>query len=212
MASSRHVEAFVRRLEDAIALELRGRSRVALAYSGGLASTLIAMVARKRCVLDCVVAGVDGSSDVLAAKAAKAHLDYKVEYVILTREDAMRIRARIAQSHPGFSRCDVHDLVPLHAALERAEGRTMLSGFGAPRPGAAMVAALGRAAVVSPLHTIARKTTLSRSAVRAAATSLGLPPEWARASHRAPAEGAGIRDWLRGSNKGAPDCSAQSRL
>ncbi|TLZ98257.1 MAG: hypothetical protein E6J97_07410 [Methanobacteriota archaeon] len=85
MASSRHVDAFVRRLEDEIAREVHGRNRVALAYSGGLASTLIAMIARKRCVLDCIVAGVDGSPDILAAKAAKAHLDYRVEYVILSR-------------------------------------------------------------------------------------------------------------------------------
>ena len=211
MASSRHVDAFVRRLEDGIAQEIHARSRVALAYSGGLASTLIAMIARKRCVLDCIVAGVDGSSDILAAKAAKAHLDYRVEYVILSREDAMRIRARIARSHPGLPR-DLDNLVPVHAALERAEGRTMLSGFGVPRPGAAMVAALGGAAVVMPLHAIAGGTTLSRSAIRAAATSLGLPPEWARVSHRAPAKGAGIQDWLRDRTTTHTDRSAQSRL
>jgi len=202
MASSRHVDAFVRRLGDGIAREIHGRSRVALAYSGGLASTLIAMIARKRCALDCVVAGVDGSPDVLAAKAAKAHLDYRVEYVVMSREDALRIRAQIVRSHPGLPWRDVHNLVPLHATLERADGRTMLSGFGVPQPGAAMVAALRRANVVWPLHTIARGTTLSRSAVQSAAAALGLPPEWARVSHRAPAEGAGIRDWLRGSNKG----------
>src|SRR5206468_3430362 len=61
MASSRHVDAFVRRLEHAVAHEVDGRDRVTLAYSGGLASTLVAMLARKRSALDCVVAGVDGS-------------------------------------------------------------------------------------------------------------------------------------------------------
>jgi len=177
MASSRHVDAFVRRLEDGIAQEIHARSRVALAYSGGLASTLIAMIARKRCVLDCIVAGVDGSPDILAAKAAKAHLDYRVEYVILSREDAMRIRAQIVRSDPELPPRDADSLVPLHATLQRAN-------------------------VVWPLRAIARGTALSRSAIRAAATSLGLPPEWARVSHRAPANGAGIQDWLRGSNKG----------
>src|SRR5213593_1502172 len=124
MASSRHVDAFVRRLEDGIAQEIHARSRVALAYSGGLASTLIAMIARKRCVLDCIVAGVDGSPDILAAKAAKAHLDYRVEYVILSREDAMRIRAQIVRSDPELPPRDADSLVPLHATLERAEGRS----------------------------------------------------------------------------------------
>src|SRR5256885_17046516 len=116
MASSRHVDAFVRRLEDEIAREVHGHNRVALAYSGGLASTLIAMIARKRCVLDCVVAGVDRSSDVVAAKAAKSHLDYRIEVVILRRETAMRIRARIEASHPGLRPRDIDNLVPLHAA------------------------------------------------------------------------------------------------
>ena len=201
MASSRHVDAFVRRFEHRIAREVDRRNRVALAYSGGLASTLVAMIARKRCELECVVAGAEGSSDVLAAKAAKAHLDYQVEYVILSREDAMRIRARIARAHPRLPGRDLDSLVPLHAAVERAEGRMILSGFGLPRLNAAMAAALQRAAVVWPLRTVARETNLSRSTLRAAATALGLPPEWARVSHRAPAEGAGIREWLRGSNQ-----------
>src|SRR5437870_13061248 len=112
MASSRHVDALVHRLETAIAQEIHGRGRVALAYSGGLASTLIAMIARKRCALDCVVAGVYGSLDVLAAKAAKAHLDYLVEYVIMSREDALRIRAQIVRSHPGLPPRHDHTLFP----------------------------------------------------------------------------------------------------
>src|SRR2546422_6268513 len=129
MASSRHVDAFVRRLGDGSAWQSHGRSRVALGYAGGLASPLIAMMARKRCALDCVVAGVDGSPDVLAAKAAKAHLDCRVEYVVMSREDALRIRAQIVRSHPGLPWRDVHNLVPLHATLERADVRTMLSAF-----------------------------------------------------------------------------------
>src|SRR5207244_11748513 len=202
MASSRHVDAFVRRLEDEIAREVHGRNRVALAYSGGLASTLIAMIARKRCVLDCIVAGVDGSPDVLAAKAAKAHLDYRVECVIMSREDTMRIGPRVARCHPGLARRHLDSLVPLHAALERAVGRTMLSGFGVARPDSAMVASLGCAAVVWPLHTIARETSLTRPAIRTAATALGLPPEKARVSYRDPAEVDGIWDWFRRSYDG----------
>jgi len=197
MAPSRHVDALVHRLEVGIEQEIRGRGRVALAYSGGLASTLIAMIARKRCVLDCVVAGVDGSSDVLAARAAKSHLDYRIEVIILSREDTTRIRARIETSHPGLRPLDLDNLVPLHAALERAEGRPMLTGFGVPRPGSAMVAALRRAGFVLPLRTIAPGIVLTRPKLRAAATALGLPPEWARVSHRSPVDGAGIRDWLR---------------
>ncbi len=196
MASSRDVDEFVRRLEQRIARQVAGHGRVALAYSGGLASTLVAMVARKRCVLKCVVAGVDGSSDVLAAKAAKAHLDYYVEYAILSPSHVLPLRGRIAAAHRNLDPRELDDLVPLHAALERAEGRPMLSGFGLPPLRAPMVAALKRTGVDCPIHAVARGTTISRSMLRDAATSLGLPVEWARASHRAPAEGAGIREFL----------------
>src|SRR2546425_187542 len=98
MASSRDVDAFVRRLEHRVAHEVTGRPRAALAYSGGLASTLIAMIARKRCALVCVVAGLEGSPDVQAAKAAKLHIDFRVEYAILSRADATRIRPKARAS------------------------------------------------------------------------------------------------------------------
>jgi len=142
MASSRDVDAFVRRLERRVAREVEGRSRSTLSYSGGLSSTLLAMIARKRCALVCVVAGVEGSPDLQAARAAKAHLDYRVEYVILTRADAIRIRTQIATAHPKLPRRDIDNLVPLHAALETEDGGPMLSGFGPPRLGGEMVAVL----------------------------------------------------------------------
>jgi len=194
MASSRQIDAFVRRLEQGVVQAIEGRDRVPLAYSGGLASTLVAMLARKRCALDCVVAGVDGSSDVLAARAAKAHLDYRVEYVILTRADAIRIRTQIATAHPKLPRRDIDNLVPLLAALETEDGGPMLSGFGPPRLGAEMVAALRGLDVSLPIRAVARGVTLSRTMLRDAAMKLGLPATWAHVAHRSPAEGAGIRE------------------
>jgi len=199
MASSRDVDAFVRRLEHRVAQEVKGRPRTALAYSGGLASTLLAMIARKRCALVCVVAGIEGSPDVQAARAAKLHLDYRVEYDILSRADAIRIRAQIATAHPKLTRSDIDNLVPLHAALETADGGPMLSGFGPSRFGAGMVAALRRVDVTFPIHAVARGATVSRAMLRDAALMLGLPTPWAYVAHRSPAEGAGIREVLRSS-------------
>src|SRR5437762_641154 len=72
MGTPRGVLAFVERLERRMADLLSEETHVILAYSGGLASTLVAMVARKRCDLVCVVAGVEDSAAVRAAKAAKA--------------------------------------------------------------------------------------------------------------------------------------------
>src|SRR3989449_4750221 len=173
MASSRDVDVFVRRLENRVAQEVKGRPRTALAYSGGLASTLLAMIARKRCALVCVVAGIEGSPDVQAARAAKLHLDYRVEYDILSRADAIRIRAQIAMAHPKLPRGDIDNLVPLHAALETVDGGPMLSGFGSSRFGAEMLAALRRLDVTFPMHRVARGATLSRAMLREAAMLLG---------------------------------------
>src|SRR2546425_9980742 len=123
MASSRDVDAFVRRLEHRVAHEVTGRPRAALAYSGGLASTLIAMIARKRCALVCVAAGPEGSPDVQAPKAAKLHLDFRVEYAILSRADATRIRHQVAPAHPKLTRSNIDNPDPLNAVLAAAEGR-----------------------------------------------------------------------------------------
>ena len=194
MASSRDVDVFVRRLEHRVAQEVKGRPRSALAYSGGLASTLLAMIARKRCALVCVVAGVEGSPDLLAARAAKTHLDYRVEYVMLNRAEAIRIRTQIATAHPRLPRSDVENLVPLHAALGTADRGPMLSGLGPSRFDAAMVAALRRLEVTFPIHAVARGATLSRTMLRDAAMLLGLPATWAHVAHRSPAEGAGLRE------------------
>src|SRR5436853_6851091 len=70
MGTPRSVLAFVERLERRMADLVSVETRAILAYSGGLASTLVAMVARKRCDLVCVVAGVEDSAAVRVSKAA----------------------------------------------------------------------------------------------------------------------------------------------
>src|SRR5207245_3085266 len=125
------------------------------ATSGGLASTLPGMIARKRCAVVCVVAGVEGSPDLLAARAAKTHLDYRVEYVMLNRAEAIRIRTQIATAHPRLPRSDVENLVPLHAALGTADRGPMLSGLGPSRLGAEMLPALPRLDAHFPVPAVA---------------------------------------------------------
>ena len=192
MKSTRGVSAFVRRLEDLIAEEVAGRDRVTLAYSGGLASTLVAMVARKRTDLECIVAGVDGSPDIRTAKIAKDFLDYRMEYILLDPRETRRIHERLGVVYPRLSPRDRETLVPIHAVLERTRGRLVMCGFGSPRLQEDVAAALRRAEVSAPLQVLARGRALPRAILRAAATALGLPSEWARTPHRAPGVGAGI--------------------
>ena len=175
---------------------LSEETRVILAYSGGLASTLVAMVARKRCDLVCVVAGVEDSAAVRAAKAAKAHLDYRVQFVQPDLEGTRRIRDRIRAGNAQMSTTAVRALIPLRVVLEELPNQTILAGFGPRNLDAKIGTMLKDWEVLCPLLDLARSQPLPRSLLRAAAIALGLPVEWARAAHREPATSAGINDFL----------------
>jgi len=190
------VSPFVRRLERRIEDLVKGSNRVGLAYSGGLASTLVAMVARKRCDLDCLVAGSAESADVRAARAAKQHMDYRIELVLLDGASTRQIRDRLVAARPGLSPRAVGSLLPLFAVVERAEGIPWLAGFGSTRVDPKIITESQRLGVRAPLLDPSTGTTVPRAMLRAAAISLGLPKEWARVRHRAPAVGAGIAAFL----------------
>src|SRR2546421_9896410 len=127
MGTPRGVLAFIERVEGRMADLLSEQTRVILAYSGGLASTLVAMVARKRCDLVCVVAGVDDSAAVRAAKAAKAHLDYRVQFVQPDIEGTRRIRDRIDTATRHMSATGVRALSLLRMVLEKTPSQTILA-------------------------------------------------------------------------------------
>jgi len=196
MGTPRGVLAFVERLEGRMADLLSEETRVILAYSGGLASTIVAMVARKRCDLVCVVAGVEDSVAVRAAKAAQAHLDYRVQFVQPDLEGTRRIRDRIRVGNAQISATAVRALIPLRMVLEETRNQTILAGFGPRTLDATLGKVLKDWGVLCPLLDLARSQPLPRSLLRAAAIALGLPVEWARAAHREPATSAGINDFL----------------
>jgi hypothetical protein len=201
----------VEQLEERIRSLLPERGKVALAYSGGLSSTLLAMLIRKRCDLECFVAGVKGSPDLLAAKAARDHLDYRVEIVDLNAATSVRIAKDLRASRPSLTSAAMHALVPLGAVRERTLGRILLTGFGARRLDTSLARVLRTWKTQSPLSEISQNRIPGRAALRAAALSLGLPIEWVRVAHRAPAEGAGIEHFLQtnGPSRGPTATSAE---
>src|SRR5256885_15842825 len=90
MGTPRGVLAFVERLEGRMADLLSEETRVILAYSGGLASTLVAMVARKRCDLLCVVAGGEGPAARPGGQAVQRHPGYPVQLFLRDLRGARR--------------------------------------------------------------------------------------------------------------------------
>jgi hypothetical protein len=154
------------------------------------------MLVRKRCDLECFTAGVKGSPDVLAAKAARDHLDYRVEILDLDAATTVRIARALRASRPPLSPVTTHALVPLGAVRERTSGRVLVTGFGTRSLDARFASVLRIWKAQSPLSEIFPGQIPGRAILRAAAISLGLPIEWARIAHRAPAEGAGIERFL----------------
>ena len=196
MGTPRGVLAFVERLERRMADLVSEKTRVVLAYSGGLASTLVAMVARKRCDLVCVVVGVEDSAAVRSAKAAKAHLDYRVQFVHPDLEGTRRIRDRISAANAHMSGTSVRALIPVRMVLEELPNQSVLAGFGPRTLDATLETILKDWGVLCPLLDLARGQPLPRTLLRAATIALGLPVEWARAAHREPATSAGTNDFL----------------
>lgn len=174
---------------------------MALAYSGGLASTLVAMVARKRCDLECIVAGSAACEDVRAAKAARQHLDYRITILEMDAVEAKRIMRRAEGEEPRLSAKAILTLLPLFAVRERAPDKVWLTGLGPQRLDPQIIEALRRLRMHSPLIETSLGTRLTRATLRRAATSLGLPEEWARIRHREPAAGAGIASFARSTER-----------
>src|SRR5256712_13859763 len=169
------VAALVRRLEERIGREVAGQDRVALAYSAGLSSMAIAMIARKRCDLECFVAGREGAPDVEAAKLAKTFFDLRVEHVLLDRAGPQAIRERLSHLRSRLPPRNLDSLIPLQAVLERTRGQPVLSGFGGSRTAARIAGILRALKGRAPLVESAHGRALPRSFLPEAAVSLGLP-------------------------------------
>ncbi|TLZ73949.1 MAG: hypothetical protein E6K14_04260 [Methanobacteriota archaeon] len=196
MRPPRRIDAFVRDVERAIDVAVDGQPRPVLAFSGGLASLLLAMVGRKRSDLRCLVAGVEGSADIAAAKRAKDSFEYRVEVVALDAARVRTIATGLTTDFPGLTGAQRSELVPLRAVLLRAPDTSVLAGLRRVRHSVEVGRAAERAGVRLPLFHV-QGGGVSRETVRSAALYLGLPAAWARVRHRSPSEGAGIVHFLR---------------
>src|SRR5207247_1886494 len=132
-------------------------------------------VERTRCAVVCVVAGAEDSAAVRAAKAAKAHLDYRVQFVQPDVEGTRRIRDRINAATRHVSATAVRALIPLRTVLEELPNQSILAGFGPRTLDATLGKILKDWGVMCPLLDLARSQPLPRPLLRAAAIALGLP-------------------------------------
>ena len=109
------------------------QGEVAIFFSGGIDSTAIATVARKYTTPLLITAGVEGSSDVEAAKKIAAELDLPHKVVIFSEEEIIKVYKKCYKIRPG-DLLKVELMVPIFSCSReaaRAGKWRMLSGSGA---------------------------------------------------------------------------------
>lgn len=173
------------------------RGRVVLAFSGGLASLVLAAVARKHGDMRCVVVGTRHASDVEAALVARFHLDYPVDVMRPGRARILDAARTVHAAHPRLAPADVLSIVPLVLVEERYPEARVLSGFGLSPRSAALQRYLAAALPRPPGLTRSAARPPPRRLVLRIAEDLGLPDPFALAARRTPAEGSGIGPALR---------------
>jgi len=181
----------VSRLESVVMHAIRGHEEVTLAFSGGLASSVLAAVARKRCTLRCLVVGIDEAPDLQAARLAQEFLDIRLGTLQPSTLEILRWARSIARAAPVLRPSEVASLVPLTAILARPQARPVLAGFGPAPLSLPMQQYLRKVGAVLPfwdrgLGAIARPTLI------AAARVLGLPEAFVRSRRRPPGKGSGV--------------------
>lgn len=198
MASSLSARVLVDWLESEVARALGDEDRLELAYSGGLGSTLLAAIARKRCDLTCYTVGLRGSPDLRAAELAAVFLDYRVEKIQLTPSSAVALAREIAAALPAARAPDILSLLPAWAVAMRTNRRPLLAGFGTAPTSSRIREVLPNLRITSPLLRLDEgETSLVRGRLSACAEVLGIPAAFAKPRRRPPSSGSGISRALR---------------
>ncbi len=184
------------RLDRELAREFETRRRVVLAFSAGLASLVLAALARKHGELRCLVVGTRGAADLSAALVARDFLDYRLEVVTPSPASALRAAIDIRAAAPNLALAEVLDLVPLALVEDRCPDALVLSGFGLALASPALRRHLAGRPSRAPAMPRAGEG-LSRPTVLRIGRAIGLPDAFIGMGHRRPAEGSGIGPALR---------------
>ncbi len=197
MGTDPRVDRLARRLDAAIAAAFADRDRVVLAFSGGLASLILAALARKRGPLECTVVGTRGAADVEAAIVARSFLDYRVEVLCPSSSSILRAARSLASGNPGLSVEDVLSIVPLALVEERHPQGSILSGFGlSPRSGPLHRHLVAARCLIPGLGRSVSGSAPRRVLLRLA-EDLAIPDAFRLGPRRTPAEGSGVGPALR---------------
>jgi asparagine synthase (glutamine-hydrolysing) len=121
-------------LDGAVGRALEGAAEAGIAFSGGVDSSLVALLATRRGTeLRLYTAGLHGARDIEASERAAAALGLGERLVILElgEAEALEAAARVVSLVGGATLLEVSFLAPAFIVFERARERTILTGDGA---------------------------------------------------------------------------------
>lgn len=115
------------------AVEQTLEDKIAISFSGGLDSTVIAAIARRHASVELFTAGVTGSDDLAHAERAASELGLPINKIVIDRENALSAYGKIHSMLPkDFLTLEI--LVPVFHVAQAAAGkghRTVLFGSAA---------------------------------------------------------------------------------
>ncbi|MCK5024648.1 MAG: asparagine synthase [Thermoplasmata archaeon] len=86
-------------LRASVKNSLAEKNEIAIMFSGGVDSAILAVIARKFCDVKLFVAGMEGSNDLLWGTEAGELLDLPVKQIIFTKEDVLQAMKNVVLTH-----------------------------------------------------------------------------------------------------------------
>jgi len=126
-----HVEELAQAMRETVHNELKDVKELGLMFSGGLDSSLLAILARKNCDLTLYIAGMDGSNDLEWGKECACLLDIPHELIVITQEDVARSLANVISVHGMRQAKWMSTFVAFDIVLERILEPVAMCGQGA---------------------------------------------------------------------------------
>ena len=118
-------------LRLSVSRAISGESRVAVAYSGGLDSSLVASLAKEFAVVQCYTCGFSASFDSRNAKAFAEKEGLSVELITPTRSELLSLVAEAALIMDTTDPVRIAYTVPLLCVLDHSKETRILAGNGA---------------------------------------------------------------------------------